>query len=592
MTAPTTSQPVTKLKRRRRIPRAAIVLGAVVVVLVVLALVALAVGARRAAMPEPEPSTRTAQVERTSLIAGMVLTGTLGYGDPQDLGGAGGVVTKLPEAGATVSAGEVLMEVDGRPVFMLEGAIPLWREIGPQTVGPDVVALRSALIALGIDAGAASDGAYDGALSAAIADLYDRSGYEPPAALAVTGETYAAAQDAVKGADRAYADAQLALTTAKEQRPSKVDIMSADAAVDSAERALEAAKTGDGGEAVAAAQESLKLAKAQREELLAPRDTTAEQAALAEALAGLAKAQGDMASVPEGDAEARSAAQEGLSVAESAVTAARNALDAASKGPSELELLQANTQVDQATRALNAAKRGDMGAALREAKESLRMVRAQRKALDEPADTAAQELAVTSAREDLAAAREALAEAGLNVVGPKDILLVAGQTIRIDQVKAKLGLAAEGAIVSWTQTVLHGRVDLTEAQRSRVSTGSPVTVTLPSGSELEGVVGEITNATTNPETFEMIPARARIDIEDQAALADIGLATITVSLIEDEAEDTLVVPVTALMALAEGGYCVELADGRLVPVEVGLIADTRAEVSSSELSEGQEVVVP
>jgi hypothetical protein len=233
-----------------------------------------------------------------------------------------------------------------------------------------------------------------------------------------------------------------------------------------------------------------------------------------------------------------------------------------------------------------------MGEAVRLAKESLDLAKQQRTELNRPLDTEQSSLAVERAREDLDKARDVLRDAGLNTVGPQDILMVGAKTIRVDQVKAQLGLEASGALISWTETVLYGRVDLTDAQRTQISTGAKVTVTLPNGAELPGVVGNISDAQSNPETGMTTPARARIDIEDQATLADIGLATITVSLVEDEAENTLVVPVTALMALAEGGYCVELADGRLVAVQVGLVADTRAEVTSSELTEGQEVVVP
>ncbi|MDR1293341.1 MAG: hypothetical protein LBK59_00035 [Bifidobacteriaceae bacterium] len=579
--------------RRRRIPRAAVVIVIVVALLAVLAVAAVAVGKRLAAQnTDAKAEVRTATIERTSLAAGMVLTGTLGYGDPRDLGGAGGVVTKLPEAGAIVEAGSVLMEVDGRPVFVGTGPMPLWREIKPGLVGPDVAALRAALAALGIDAGTPGNATYDNALSVGIAELYSRGGYEPPAALAAGGEEYQTAADAVKNAERSYADAQLALTAAKKQGPGKVDLLAANNSVEAAERALAAARAGDSGEALTNAREALDLAKAQRTEMLAPKDTSAEQTAWTEALAQLARAQGDLAAVPADDPDAKRAAEDALAAAGSAVTVTKAALDQASRGPSDAEKLQLESAVNQAQRAFDAAERGDMGAAVREAKEGLKLARAQRQALKEPTDVSSAELAVTSAHEDLATARKTLAEAGLNTVGPRDVLIVPAQTIRVDQVKAKLGLPADGAIISWTETVLYGRVDLTEAQRSRVSAGTPVTVTLPSGAELTAVVGDISNTSTNPETFEMIPARARIDIEDQSALADIGLATITVSLIENKAEDTLVVPVTALMALAEGGYCVELEDGTLVGVEVGLVADTRAEVRSPNLSEGQKVVIP
>jgi hypothetical protein len=58
----------------------------------------------------------------------------------------------------------------------------------------------------------------------------------------------------------------------------------------------------------------------------------------------------------------------------------------------------------------------------------------------------------------------------------------------------------------------------------------------------------------------------------------------------------LAVPVTALVALSEGGYAVEVqgADGttRLIAVETGLFADGTVEVTGSGLEAGMLVIVP
>ena len=58
----------------------------------------------------------------------------------------------------------------------------------------------------------------------------------------------------------------------------------------------------------------------------------------------------------------------------------------------------------------------------------------------------------------------------------------------------------------------------------------------------------------------------------------------------------MAVPVTALLALAEGGYAVEVeqADGttRLVQVDPGMYADGMVEVVSDALQAGNRVVAP
>jgi hypothetical protein len=63
-------------------------------------------------------------------------------------------------------------------------------------------------------------------------------------------------------------------------------------------------------------------------------------------------------------------------------------------------------------------------------------------------------------------------------------------------------------------------------------------------------------------------------------------------------KDVLSVPVSALLAMAGGGYAVEVVDAggarRLVRVETGLFDDSagRVQVAGAGLAAGQNVVVP
>jgi multidrug efflux pump subunit AcrA (membrane-fusion protein) len=59
--------------------------------------------------------------------------------------------------------------------------------------------------------------------------------------------------------------------------------------------------------------------------------------------------------------------------------------------------------------------------------------------------------------------------------------------------------------------------------------------------------------------------------------------------------NVLTVPVTALLALTEGGFGVELVDrtgSRVVAVETGMFANGRVEVRSRDLRPGMAVGVP
>jgi hypothetical protein len=371
------------------------------------------------------------------------------------------------------------MESEGRPVFVLRGEVPLWRVIGPESVGADVAALRGALDQLGIEAGKHGSTAFDAALSAAIAALYRGAGYDPPADADASGEKATEAKTALKQAKAAHTTAVLALAQASKASP----------------------------------------------------DAAAEKVA--------------------GD---------------NAVAAARRAL-------------------------AKAKKRGG-GDAVREAEEALRLAKAQRAALDAPKDVSLERAAEAGAAEALREARTAYNQARQNTAGPRDILMIPTSPVRVDQVLAKIGQLAEGPVITWTQTTLFASANLTDTQRASLAAGVEASVSLPNGLEVAGTVGDITAPHVDQESGQSTPATVRIDIEDQEALADVGLSAATIRFVREEATGALVVPVTALIALAEGGYAVELTDGTLVGVELGLVADTRAEIVSDQLSVGQKVVVP
>lgn len=81
----------------------------------------------------------------------------------------------------------------------------------------------------------------------------------------------------------------------------------------------------------------------------------------------------------------------------------------------------------------------------------------------------------------------------------------------------------------------------------------------------------------------------------QTGLGRLDAAPVDVTFTSEERADVLAVPVNALVALAEGGYGVEVvADGATsyVAVEVGLFADGMVEVTGEDLSEATTVVVP
>ena len=86
--------------------------------------------------------------------------------------------------------------------------------------------------------------------------------------------------------------------------------------------------------------------------------------------------------------------------------------------------------------------------------------------------------------------------------------------------------------------------------------------------------------------------RAQLETHHQGCFAWALLCTRDAS---SQAEDVLTVPVGALLALAEGGYGLEIIEGstsRIIAVQTGLFADGQVEVTGQGLDEGTTVGMP
>ncbi|MEU4160079.1 efflux RND transporter periplasmic adaptor subunit [Actinoplanes sp. NPDC026670] len=100
----------------------------------------------------PSPATAaTAEIVRTDLSDYWTETGTVGYRRQRTLRGvAPGVLTWLPKPGRTVARGEVLYRVGDRPVMLLYGSSPMFRDIDTVgMLGRDIRVLADNLRALG-----------------------------------------------------------------------------------------------------------------------------------------------------------------------------------------------------------------------------------------------------------------------------------------------------------------------------------------------------------------------------------------------------------------------------------------------------------
>jgi peptidoglycan hydrolase-like protein with peptidoglycan-binding domain len=79
----------------------------------------------------PARAGSTVQVTRATLVERTKVEGELGYGTEIPVPvKATGTVTWLPEPGARAERGDVLLRVDDRPVVLLYGVLPMYRELG------------------------------------------------------------------------------------------------------------------------------------------------------------------------------------------------------------------------------------------------------------------------------------------------------------------------------------------------------------------------------------------------------------------------------------------------------------------------------
>ena len=255
----------------------------------------------------PEPGLITVPVERRVLSNDVTIRGDAEFADSVevkletgDLGGPAVVTGRVPAVGTTLDAASIALEVVGRPVIVLPGELPAYRTLRVGLAGPDVAQLKQSLAAIGIDPGDRASDVFDAATADAVAALYDRIGYPLPDAGEGSEEALRSARDGVGAAEDAVAAAERGVSAAA-SGPTSVERIQADNAVRAAERALADAR--DGGASpteIAAAEDALALARAERDALLAPHDTSAEQAALEQARRQLADAQEVLADALEG----------------------------------------------------------------------------------------------------------------------------------------------------------------------------------------------------------------------------------------------------------------------------------------------------
>lgn len=171
--------------------------------------------------------------------------------------------------------------------------------------------------------------------------------------------------------------------------------------------------------------------------------------------------------------------------------------------------------------------------------------------------------------------------------------------VRVADHRVPLGSAVSPAtpVLAVTGARLLVMVDLDPGDLDLVALGDHVEVELPDGAAAGAkvtAISDVASVAVSPTGAESDPTvRVTLRLDKRVAGAR-DQAPVTVQLVAERATDVLVVPVRALLALAEGGYAVEVdarPATRLVAVELGAFAGSDVEVRG-ELRPGDKVVIP
>lgn len=215
--------------------------------------------------------------------------------------------------------------------------------------------------------------------------------------------------------------------------------------------------------------------------------------------------------------------------------------------------------------------------------------------------------------------------AGLPVTGtvPLGQVVFAPDALRVTSVAPGLGSPPQpGAqVLTATSTAPVVTAQLPVSQEYLVRPGQQVTVTLPDGvTTTPGTVAAVSSVATASQSGGQSSSGQQgqgasgqgggsqesvaltVLLNRPLAAGNFDQAPVSVSIVSAHASNVLAVPVSALVALAGGGYAVEVVHGtgtgtstgtrQLVAVRTGLFSSTLVQVSGAGIATGQRVEVP
>jgi len=181
------------------------------------------------------------------------------------------------------------------------------------------------------------------------------------------------------------------------------------------------------------------------------------------------------------------------------------------------------------------------------------------------------------------------------VLTPADVVLAPGK-LRVASLTAHLGDQATGPVLTYTGTTRVVQVGLDVALQRLARPHAAAAVTLPDGTTVHGRIASVGSvATAGTSASQPATIAVTVTIARQAALGGLDQAPVVVKLVSQRIKNVLTVPVAALVGLADGGYGVQVVTGttsHYVPVQLGMFAGGRVQVTGDGITAGTRVGVP
>ena len=529
----------------------------------------------------------TVAIQKGDLENKEEYNGTLQQTDKKVLKTAtAGVVTYLPDEGAVISFGEILFAIDNKPAILLEGETPFYRSLDMNSdPGKDIEQLENALVFLGYAADDfVPDQTFDQETSDMLNSLFTDYGIEtkseitPEEQIAIKNkeDQIETIQDTIDSGGTTLAEVNNKKKTLDDLQEDSVTTL---AEVNNKKKTLDDAIENSTKEN-AAWQAATDLIDGYYQQIELLKDLTNPKTAAKSQdtrddeiknYEDLIEEQKRIREMEEGEGSVVDAA-EALAI-ENAQKAYDEALESYNKGVDAAQALAIENAQKAYDEALESYNKGvDKAAELQQAEEEL------------------EELQL-AAKSETFSPTNALASETPIIVG--SYITSEGSAV-----------AANSQMYNISSTGVEVVFQIDASDQDIVSVGDSVEVELPSEDRIKATVSYVDPVVTQGQNGDFIEVKLDISSTEDVKVYD--QAPVDVFVTSEVSQDVLYVPVNALIALAEGGYALEIYNGEsevgvfegvsgvdttYVGIEIGVFTDGFVEVSGN-ISEGMIVVVP